>query len=173
MRDISLSREVSPTSQRRGRFSDTSHLISKRMKSDFSPFYPLNRTIQDKHTAPSLNHRSATLHITTHSHTLGKMTLCSLPTPARLLSYTTINDNTFKVGQNLAAALKAWQSHHFRSIPIWVDAICINQAEDDERSGQILRMRDIHKQQVNQRLIYPAPFVRGVHPYFILTSSRR
>jgi hypothetical protein len=55
-----------------------------------------------------------------------------------------INDDTFNVGQNLAAALKARQSHHFRSIPLWVDAICINQAENDERSGQILRMRDIY-----------------------------
>jgi hypothetical protein len=27
---------------------------------------------------------------------------------------------------------------------IWVDAICIDQAENDERSGQILRMRDIY-----------------------------
>jgi hypothetical protein len=56
----------------------------------------------------------------------------------------TINNERLKVGRNLAAALKARRCHEFRSIPIWVDAISINQDENAERSGQILRMRDIY-----------------------------
>lgn len=56
----------------------------------------------------------------------------------------TINNEQLKVGRNLAAALKARRSHEFSSIPLWVDAISINQDEIAERSGQILRMRDIY-----------------------------
>jgi hypothetical protein len=54
-----------------------------------------------------------------------------------------INDKRLRVGHNLAAALKARRSHVYRQIPIWVDAISIEQHEVAERSGQILRMRDI------------------------------
>jgi hypothetical protein len=54
-----------------------------------------------------------------------------------------IND-TFNVGLNLAATPKARQPHHFRSVHILVDAIYINQSENNERSGQILCMRDIY-----------------------------
>jgi hypothetical protein len=55
-----------------------------------------------------------------------------------------VNNERLKVGRNLASALKARRSHQFRSIPLWVDAISINQEEIYERSGQILRMRDIY-----------------------------
>jgi hypothetical protein len=55
-----------------------------------------------------------------------------------------VNDDLLTVGHNLAAALKARRSHGYRDIPLWVDAICINQHEADERSRQILRMRDIY-----------------------------
>lgn len=56
----------------------------------------------------------------------------------------TINNERLKIGRNLAAALKSRRSHKFRSIPLWVDAISINQDEIAERSSQILRMRDIY-----------------------------
>jgi hypothetical protein len=28
---------------------------------------------------------------------------------------------------------------------LWIDAICVNQADDQEKSGQVMRMRDIYK----------------------------
>jgi hypothetical protein len=55
-----------------------------------------------------------------------------------------INEDRFSVGRNLAAALKERQSQRYRNIPIWIDAICINQKETSERNSQILRMRDIY-----------------------------
>ncbi len=57
-----------------------------------------------------------------------------------------VNNDRMIVGRNLAAALKARQCHEFCSVPLWVDAICINQDDTAERNAQILRMRDIYAQ---------------------------
>jgi hypothetical protein len=57
-----------------------------------------------------------------------------------------VNGSRMVIGRNLAAALKARQSHEFRSIPLWVDAMCINQEDVKEKNDQILRMRDIYAQ---------------------------
>jgi hypothetical protein len=57
-----------------------------------------------------------------------------------------VNNYRMIVGRNVAAALKARQSHEFCNVPLWVDAICINQDDTTERNAQILRMRNIYAQ---------------------------
>lgn len=54
----------------------------------------------------------------------------------------TVNNCIVPVTQNLFAALLElrWQAYTV----IWVDALCINQADTTERNHQILRMRDIY-----------------------------
>jgi hypothetical protein len=59
----------------------------------------------------------------------------------------TINDILFKVKPNLHAALRRLQSY-FRSagtfrVLIWIDAICINQDNADEKAKQIQGMHEI------------------------------
>lgn len=47
------------------------------------------------------------------------------------------------VGTNLHAALRQFQSNgEFGSL--WIDAVCINQEDDDEKSYQVRYMRDIY-----------------------------
>jgi tetratricopeptide (TPR) repeat protein len=63
-----------------------------------------------------------------------------------------LNDELFPATINLAAALKYVRAHWCNNFPdrnpkafrLWVDAICINQKDPNERSSQIDLMRDIY-----------------------------
>ncbi|KAN0090561.1 HET domain containing protein [Hyaloscypha variabilis] len=57
-----------------------------------------------------------------------------------------VNGRSLKVGFNLASALEARRDRDDGHIPIWIDAICINQENLGEKSHQILRMRQIYAQ---------------------------
>ena len=56
----------------------------------------------------------------------------------------TINGAPVTVGKNLAAALGCLGSNPMYKI--WVDAVCINQDDIDERNAQVMRIRDIYSQ---------------------------
>ena len=56
-----------------------------------------------------------------------------------------IGDHYFKVTKNLHAALLRLRNHYFERI-IWVDAICINQADDQEKALQVQNMGKIYDQ---------------------------
>ncbi|KAI0528336.1 heterokaryon incompatibility protein-domain-containing protein [Xylaria digitata] len=56
----------------------------------------------------------------------------------------TINGIPVTIGQNLAAALKCLRSSLVNKV--WVDAVCINQDDADERNAQVTRIRDIFSQ---------------------------
>ncbi|KAL5407035.1 hypothetical protein PMIN04_011845 [Paraphaeosphaeria minitans] len=56
----------------------------------------------------------------------------------------TINGMPVTVGENLAVALDCLRSSLVDKV--WIDAICINQDDIDERNAQILRIRDIFSQ---------------------------
>ena len=61
-----------------------------------------------------------------------------------------INLDGFKVPitQNLEYALR-YLRRQTQSRRIWVDAVCINQADLDERSKQVSRMKNIYQQAFN------------------------
>ncbi|KAI8623900.1 heterokaryon incompatibility protein-domain-containing protein [Xylariaceae sp. FL1651] len=56
----------------------------------------------------------------------------------------TINGMPITVGENLAAALDCLRSSLVDKV--WIDAVCINQDDIDERNAQVLRIRDIFSQ---------------------------
>jgi hypothetical protein len=64
----------------------------------------------------------------------------------------TLNGEIFQVTTNLAAALRYVKGHWCSNFPhqdsnifrIWVDAICINQTDDIERSSQVNLVREIY-----------------------------
>lgn len=56
----------------------------------------------------------------------------------------TINNQKFLVRQNLAFALAALRRHNTRVL--WVDALCINQNDIDERNSQVRQMADIYRE---------------------------
>ncbi|CAG8958443.1 hypothetical protein HYFRA_00011120 [Hymenoscyphus fraxineus] len=58
----------------------------------------------------------------------------------------TVEGQKLTVSPNLGAALKARRERQLGDIPIWIDAICINQSDITEKSHQILRMRQIYTQ---------------------------
>jgi len=49
-----------------------------------------------------------------------------------------------KVTRNLEAALRQLRCYNYSEI--WVDALCINQEDLEERSRQVLRMNEIYSQ---------------------------
>lgn len=55
-----------------------------------------------------------------------------------------VNDGQFPIGRNLSRALKQLRDTH-RVRPLWVDAICINQGNVQEKNAQIPLMRQIYE----------------------------
>jgi heterokaryon incompatibility protein (HET) len=56
-----------------------------------------------------------------------------------------IGKHCFKVTKNLHAALLRLRNHSIERI-VWIDAVCINQADDQEKSHQIQYMAKIYDQ---------------------------
>ncbi|KAK4228100.1 heterokaryon incompatibility protein-domain-containing protein [Podospora fimiseda] len=56
-----------------------------------------------------------------------------------------INGKSFTIGRNLHEALTQFRSDRTSDLTLWVDAVCINQADVHERESQICLMRDIYK----------------------------
>lgn len=53
-----------------------------------------------------------------------------------------VNDQIFSVGENLWIALRRLRNPHSLRF-LWIDAICINQLDDTEKSTQVTMMREI------------------------------
>ncbi len=54
-----------------------------------------------------------------------------------------IQDHVLSVLPNLFDALRKLRADKY--LPIWIDRICINQGDDDEKTSQVLLMRDIYR----------------------------
>ncbi|KAI3390761.1 hypothetical protein diail_8699 [Diaporthe ilicicola] len=57
-----------------------------------------------------------------------------------------IDDHVIPVSSSLATALKQLDSVQLHSLPLWIDAICINQADLEERARQVSLMGRIFRQ---------------------------
>lgn len=58
--------------------------------------------------------------------------------------YIILNGRRFPVTQNLEAALRATRVGFDPRLPLWVDALCINQSDLGERGVQVRRMRELY-----------------------------
>ncbi|KAH8668682.1 heterokaryon incompatibility protein-domain-containing protein [Xylariales sp. PMI_506] len=56
----------------------------------------------------------------------------------------TVNQCTLSISKNLCAALKSIRQRHQGRLTIWIDALCINQTDTEEKSAQVSIMRDIY-----------------------------
>lgn len=61
-----------------------------------------------------------------------------------IIKHPTGTDFSSSVGANLFAALRQFRDSE-SSIYLWVDALCINQSDEEERSNQVLLMRQIYE----------------------------
>ncbi|KAF6809654.1 heterokaryon incompatibility protein [Colletotrichum musicola] len=57
----------------------------------------------------------------------------------------TISGTPVPIMRNLFAALSHIRSLHHEAVTIWVDSICINQNDDEEKSTQVAMMKDIYQ----------------------------
>ena len=58
-----------------------------------------------------------------------------------------LNGRHFPIGPNLLSALRQLQSHargNSKRRKLWIDAICIDQSDNDDKSRQVMRMKDIY-----------------------------
>lgn len=55
-----------------------------------------------------------------------------------------INDKPFLIGRNLHAGLQRLRNEGVESL-LWIDAICIQQSDTDEKSWQVDQMRDVYR----------------------------
>jgi hypothetical protein len=67
-----------------------------------------------------------------------------------------VNGKCLEIGSNLAAFIKSARTRHGETPRIWIDAVCINQRDVEERSAQVLRMREIY-QTARQVVIWLGP----------------
>lgn len=59
-----------------------------------------------------------------------------------------INGTIIPVRSNLESALRHFRDHHVEvthGLPLWVDAVCINQDDTEERNQQVTLMREIYQ----------------------------
>ena len=56
-----------------------------------------------------------------------------------------VNGQTFQIGTNLEQALLRLRKKTF-SRDLWIDAVCINQQDIEERGSQVSLMRDVYEQ---------------------------
>lgn len=59
-----------------------------------------------------------------------------------------INEKTISVRSNLESVLRHLRDHHTwttSGFPLWVDAVCINQKDDEEHNDQVNMMGDIYR----------------------------
>ena len=62
----------------------------------------------------------------------------------RNITHITINGLRYNITQSAFIVLQEWCSF-WRTRLIWIDSICINQKDEDEKAQQIELMRDIYR----------------------------
>ncbi|XP_014551768.1 hypothetical protein COCVIDRAFT_112031, partial [Bipolaris victoriae FI3] len=70
------------------------------------------------------------------------------PTPTKVIK---VNDHAVDIGPNLFSALYNLRSRE-KPLFLWVDALCINQQDDAEKSWQVAMMADIYRHAENVRV---------------------
>jgi hypothetical protein len=80
---------------------------------------------------------------------------------ANLRRYINVNGDQVSVTESLETALK-YMRHGENNIPVWADAICINQSDRDEKSVQAAMMGDIYAHGKRRRFMLKGRI--GVEP---------
>jgi hypothetical protein len=95
-------------------------------------------------------------------------------TAYRCLSYTwdpqypqhdvVVNGQTLRIGHNLWLFLRSARAAGI-DVPVWIDAICINQSNVAERNGQVSRMGQIYSN-AESVIVWLGPLDRKVQAFF-------
>ncbi|KAI1076087.1 heterokaryon incompatibility protein-domain-containing protein [Whalleya microplaca] len=129
------------------------------------------RSIRLLHVEPGIRQDPISCHLAVHG-------LGELPS-FDALSYTWGNTNIVKTilcdGQLLKVHMNAWSAlldlrQEAAPITMWIDAICINQADMDERSAQVQLMRDIYMK-ASHVAVWMRPTTADTSPVFQTLAS--
>ncbi|KAK4443785.1 heterokaryon incompatibility protein-domain-containing protein [Podospora aff. communis PSN243] len=89
------------------------------------------------------------------------------------LSYTWEGSSPINITDNLSAALRYFGASSKPSSHLWVDAVCINQADDAEKSWQIGQMHRVYSQAETTIIWLGPPSVHSTLAIELLVSARR
>jgi Heterokaryon incompatibility protein (HET) len=85
----------------------------------------------------------------------------------------TCNEKSLCVTESVFQAIRQLRSRKARKRILWIDAICINQKDQAEKTSQVSMMGDIYAraQRVNVWLSHPTEAVRAAFEYIRLSNS--
>lgn len=133
------------------------------MNTPYAPLDPARRQIRILELAPADydNDLSIVLHVKSLHQELPEYYALSYAWGSSLSSQiAVVSGKGMTVGLNLDCALRHIRCTITKPILIWVDALCINQQDLEERSSQVLLMKDIYSSAVRV-LIYLGPELPG------------
>lgn len=92
--------------------------------------------------------------------------------PVQPIKFMRLNKKKFAITSSLHSALWHLACHKNEPLTLWVDAVCINQGDDNEKSQQVSLMRDIYER-ASRTVVWLGPAEDKSETHLALTMCTR